>query len=168
MAQKDYYAILGVPPTASEAEIRDAYRRLVRHYHPDLNPEREDAEARIKELNEAYEVLSDPARRTRYDRTRPVRIPVRVGGAPPSHHARSAPLDLSATGRRPYPAASATHVDLSGYGRTPAAARAAPTGRLEPWQGGAWAYEALAAELVETERLLLRRWHRLLAALLDW
>ncbi len=130
MAQKDYYAILGVPPTASQAEIRDAYRRLVRHYHPDLNPEREDAEARIKELNEAYEVLGDPARRARYDRTRPVRIPVRVGGAPVAPRAPSTTLDLSGAGRRPYPAVSATHVDLSGYGHTPGAGGAAPTGRL--------------------------------------
>jgi curved DNA-binding protein CbpA len=164
MAQKDYYAILGVPPTASEAEIRDAYRRLVRHYHPDLNPEREDAEARIKELNEAYEVLSDPVRRARYDRTRPVRIPVRVGSIPPSPQARSAPLDLSGAGRRPYSAASATHVDLSGYSPM----HAAPSERPGGWHSGYWAYEALAAELAAAEQLLLRRWHRLLAALLDW
>ena len=62
----DYYAVLELTPEASEAEIRAAYRRLVRHHHPDLHPHRADAEARMRALNEAYAVLSDPAKGRRF------------------------------------------------------------------------------------------------------
>jgi DnaJ-class molecular chaperone len=67
MAGKDYYQILGVGRTASEKEIKQAYRRLARKYHPDLNPGDKSAEARFKEINAAYEVLSDPEKRKKYD-----------------------------------------------------------------------------------------------------
>ncbi|EAW36519.1 DnaJ C-terminal domain-containing protein [Lyngbya sp. PCC 8106] len=64
---KDYYAILGLSKTATADEIKKAYRRLARKYHPDLNPGDKTAEARFKEVNEAYEVLSDPQNRQKYD-----------------------------------------------------------------------------------------------------
>jgi len=68
MASKDYYAILGVSRTAADKEIKQAYRRLARKYHPDVNPGDKSAEARFKEINEAHEVLSDPEKRKKYDR----------------------------------------------------------------------------------------------------
>ena len=67
MAGKDYYSILGVNRDASEREIKQAYRRLARRYHPDVNPGDNSAEAKFKEINEAYEVLSDKEKRQRYD-----------------------------------------------------------------------------------------------------
>jgi len=66
MQYKDYYRILDVPRTASEADIKKAYRRLARKYHPDVSKE-PGAEERFKEVAEAYEVLKDPAKRARYD-----------------------------------------------------------------------------------------------------
>jgi curved DNA-binding protein len=65
---QDYYATLGVPRTATPDEITKAYRKLARKHHPDLNPGDKEAEAKFKELQEAYEVLSDPQKRQRYDR----------------------------------------------------------------------------------------------------
>jgi DnaJ-class molecular chaperone len=64
---KDYYKILGVPKAATPKEIKAAYRKLARKYHPDVNKGDAKAEARFKEINEANEVLSDPAKRQRYD-----------------------------------------------------------------------------------------------------
>ena len=68
MQYKDYYQILGVDKKADEKEIKRAYRRLARQYHPDVNPGDEQAEERFKEINEAHEVLSDAAKRQKYDR----------------------------------------------------------------------------------------------------
>ncbi|MDZ7969564.1 MAG: DnaJ C-terminal domain-containing protein [Nostoc sp. DedSLP03] len=64
---KDYYAILGVSKTASSEEIKQAFRKLARKYHPDVNPNNKQAEARFKEVSEAYEVISDPDKRKKYD-----------------------------------------------------------------------------------------------------
>jgi curved DNA-binding protein len=67
MEYRDYYKILGVPRGSSADEIKKAYRKLAMQYHPDRNPGDRQAEDRFKEINEAYQVLSDPQKRTRYD-----------------------------------------------------------------------------------------------------
>src|SRR4051794_37213829 len=64
---KDYYAVLGVPKTASQADIKKAFRKLAREHHPDAKPGDAASERRFKDINEANEVLSDPARRKQYD-----------------------------------------------------------------------------------------------------
>jgi curved DNA-binding protein len=76
---KDYYAVLGVPKTASADEIKAAYRKLVRKYHPDVSKEA-DADARTKELNEAYGVLGDPEKRAAYDELGSARYQQAEGG----------------------------------------------------------------------------------------
>lgn len=67
MEYKDYYKILGVSKNASEKEIKQAYRKLARTYHPDVNPNNKNAEKKFKEINEAYEVLKDSEKRKKYD-----------------------------------------------------------------------------------------------------
>ncbi|ACB84767.1 molecular chaperone DnaJ [Natranaerobius thermophilus] len=67
MAKRDYYEILGVDRNASQNEIKKAYRKLARKYHPDVNQDDEQAEDKFKEIQEAYEVLGDEQKRTRYD-----------------------------------------------------------------------------------------------------
>src|SRR5215472_5281743 len=64
---KDYYQILGVPRGASEADIKKTFRKLAREYHPDVAKDKKKAEEKFKEINEAYEVLSDPDKRRKYD-----------------------------------------------------------------------------------------------------
>src|SRR5512143_2844110 len=66
-ATKDYYEVLGVPRGSDEKEIKSAYRKLARKYHPDVNPGDRSAEGKFKEISEAYEVLSDPHKRSQYD-----------------------------------------------------------------------------------------------------
>jgi molecular chaperone DnaJ len=67
MSKRDYYEVLGVSQNANEAEIKKAYRKLARQYHPDVNPNNPDAEAKFKEVNEAFEVLGSTEKRAQYD-----------------------------------------------------------------------------------------------------
>ena len=68
MNYKDYYAVLGVPKSAAEKDIKSAYRRLARKWHPDANPQNaKESEEKFKEISEAYEVLGDPEKRKKYD-----------------------------------------------------------------------------------------------------
>ena len=67
MAKRDYYEVLGVSRDASPEEIKKAFRKLARKYHPDVNQDDKDAEKKFKEIKEAFDVLSDPARRQQYD-----------------------------------------------------------------------------------------------------
>jgi curved DNA-binding protein len=83
MEFKDYYAILGVEPSAGEAEIKTAYRRLARKYHPDVSKEK-GAEEKFKAVNEAYEALRDPQKRAAYDQ-------LRAGGYRPGDEIRPPP-----------------------------------------------------------------------------
>jgi curved DNA-binding protein len=71
MAKRDYYEVLGVKKTATEEEIKKAYRKLAMKHHPDRNPGNKQAEERFKEINEAYAVLSDKAKRQQYDQFGP-------------------------------------------------------------------------------------------------
>src|ERR687894_1280140 len=67
MEYKDYYKILGVPRTASQSEIKKAFRKLAREHHPDVNTDDAAAEQRFKDVNEAHAVLGDPEKRKQYD-----------------------------------------------------------------------------------------------------
>ncbi|MCU0727461.1 MAG: DnaJ domain-containing protein, partial [Planctomycetes bacterium] len=70
MGQKDYYTVLGVKEDAGEAEIKKAYRVLAKRFHPDRNPGDKRAEERFKEVQQAYDVLGEPAKRRKYDQLR--------------------------------------------------------------------------------------------------
>jgi molecular chaperone DnaJ len=67
MASSDPYAVLGVSRSAAPDEIKSAYRKLARRYHPDVNPGDSSAEEKFKEVSEAYQILTDPERKARYD-----------------------------------------------------------------------------------------------------
>lgn len=81
MAKKDYYDILGVRRDADDKQLKKAYRKLARKYHPDLNPNNKEAEQRFKEINEAYEVLSDPTKKKQYDAYGPAAFEAGFQGA---------------------------------------------------------------------------------------
>lgn len=77
---RDYYEVLGIGKDASEDEIKKAYRSLAKKYHPDLNPDNKEAETKFKEANQAYEILSDPEKRSRYDRYGHAGVDPQAGG----------------------------------------------------------------------------------------
>jgi curved DNA-binding protein CbpA len=160
MAYRDYYAILEIGPDASEGEIRVAYRRLARRYHPDLHPERADAEARLKELNEAYEVLRDPVRRAQY-RAPGQGVRIRVDTAPSGGGAPSSPRPSPPPRARQSYDAPPSHVDLSGGRYTGGGYRAAEYGGTAEGYQDPWgrAYPRTEEELL---LLYLRRLARLL------
>src|SRR2546430_14199323 len=81
MAKRDYYDVLGVSKTASGDEIRKAHRKLVRQYHPDVNKNNKQAEEKFKEVQEAYDVLSDEHKRKQYDQFGHAGIGGGAGGA---------------------------------------------------------------------------------------
>src|SRR5436853_5802041 len=103
---KDYYKSLGVSKTASEDEIRKAFRKLARQYHPDVAGNKTGAEDKFKEINEAYEVLSDPEKRRKYDTLGPnwnqpgggFRPPPGFGGAGRARRPGQAPADFEFEG----------------------------------------------------------------------
>jgi curved DNA-binding protein len=95
---KDYYAILGASKTATPEEIKRAYRKLARKYHPDLNPGDQDAEAKFKDLNEANQVLSDPEKRQKYDRFGQHWNQPGYAEAPPSRETNAATSDFDRYG----------------------------------------------------------------------
>jgi len=68
MAKRDYYEVLGISKDADEKAIKSAFRKLAKQYHPDLNPDNKESEAKFKEVNEAYEVLSDADKKAKYDK----------------------------------------------------------------------------------------------------
>ncbi|MCL4184356.1 MAG: molecular chaperone DnaJ [Burkholderiaceae bacterium] len=82
MAKRDYYEILGVAKNATEDDLKKAYRKLAMKYHPDRNPDSKDAEEKFKEVKEAYEMLTDPAKRDAYDRFGHAGVDPNAGGFP--------------------------------------------------------------------------------------
>ena len=96
MAYKDYYQVLEVPRTASEDDVKQAYRRLARKYHPDVSREK-DAEQRFKDLNEAHDVLKDPTKRALYDQYGEA-WKAAADGHPPGPSASQAREDFGAQG----------------------------------------------------------------------
>ena len=80
MSKRDYYEVLGVEKGASEAELKKAYRRLAMKYHPDRNPDDENAEEKFKEATEAYEVLTDANKRAAYDQYGHAGVDPSMGG----------------------------------------------------------------------------------------
>src|SRR2546430_8664154 len=109
-SERNYYQVLGVPETATRDEIKKAFRRLAKQYHPDRNPNKPQAAERFKEISEAHDVLSDPEKRRKYDQLR--------------RYGAFAGADRSGAGRRPGSGGSGDFSgsadfdlsDLSGFG----------------------------------------------------
>ena len=139
--EKDYYKVLGVPKDATEAEIKKAYRKLAREYHPDANKGNAKAEERFKEISEANDVLGDPKKRKEYDEARAL---FGNGGFRPGRARAAARFNFDlgdlfggggrAAGRRRRAASAAASVTSSGACSTEAArARAPSPGAARTW-----------------------------------
>ena len=98
MAYIDYYKILGVDKSASQDDVKKAYKKLARKYHPDLNPNDPDAHRKFQEINEANEVLSDPEKRKKYDQ---------YGNTPTSSKPNSSNIANTRTGKAEEPTGAA-------------------------------------------------------------
>src|SRR5258708_36295089 len=100
MAKEDFYKVLGVKRDAKPEEIKKAYRRLARKYHPDVNRGDKGAQDRFKQMSEAFDVLSDPKKRTVYDRfgQHSDNLPDAAARGTSSTYTTGAPLDLSGFG----------------------------------------------------------------------
>jgi curved DNA-binding protein len=143
----DYYATLGVARTATEKEVKSAFRKLARQFHPDVNPGNKEAEARFKEVTEAYEVLGDPEKRKKYDELGPrwqeheawekagrpgagFRPDGGPAGGPDVEYRTVSPEELEGLFGRPTPFSDFFY-DLFGHGGTGNASRRA-AGRAAP------------------------------------
>ena len=114
---KNYYETLGVAKNATEKEVRSAYRRLARQHHPDVNPGDSSAEAKFKEINEAYQVLSDADSRKKYDRFgENWRHADQMQGGGPGSGASPFTFFTNARPRRGSSAGSSTFTDVGGFG----------------------------------------------------
>ena len=118
--KRDYYEVLGVSRSASEDEIKKAYRKLAKKYHPDLNPGNAEAEQKFKEVNEAYEVLSDSNKKARYDQFGFAGVDPNygagAGGRSADLHHCPAPRAVPAGGYL-RPVRGAHHLHPGGFGR---------------------------------------------------
>lgn len=138
-SSQDHYAVLGVPRDATTSEIRRAYRRLARRYHPDAHPADACAAGRFASASRAYEVLRDPARRARYDRELESQPPVRRLRARSPGLARRAVIELTPEEARLARVAPLTLTDGRGLTiQLPAGVRGGDRLRLAPafpWAG---------------------------------
>ena len=130
--EKDFYAILGVPKDADAATIKKAYRKLARKQHPDANAGDDGAEAKFKEIGEAYSVLSDPEQRQQYDAA-PRRCRAAAPGSPPGAAGRPAAsrtcsAACSAAAAHPAPADSTSNSSAN----TPTSRTCSPTSSGRP------------------------------------
>ena len=129
MAKRDYYEVLGVSRGADEKELKAAFRKLAKQYHPDANPGDQAAEHKFKEINEAYDVLQDPQKRAAYDRFGHARL--RDGGTG-GHRAPAASDRNSPPPCRTFSRICSASSWAAGAARRPARRRGGAAARLRP------------------------------------
>ena len=134
--KQDYYELLGVPRKAPQKEIRQAYRKLARKYHPDLNPGDKSSEEKFKQVQEAYDVLSDTKKRQMYDQFG-FETPG-AGGMPGRRRRRRTCISISADSISAEEAAGGGRVFAIFSASFSAEAAARPRRQREPSRGRAW------------------------------